>query len=88
MIRNTSAGDASELAWFKSSYSSSSEGDSCIEVAWRKSSYSGGTDGESCVEVAATPATVHVRDSKNLGGPQLALTPTAWAGFVSYAVGS
>ncbi|MFH9723593.1 DUF397 domain-containing protein [Streptomyces sp. NPDC017254] len=33
MIRNTSAGDASELAWFKSSYSSSSEGDSCVEVA-------------------------------------------------------
>ncbi|MFC8092070.1 DUF397 domain-containing protein [Streptomyces sp. NPDC057301] len=25
--------DASELAWFKSSYSSSSEGDSCVEVA-------------------------------------------------------
>ncbi|MGW6732629.1 DUF397 domain-containing protein [Streptomyces sp. NPDC055013] len=24
---------ASELAWFKSSYSSSSEGDSCVEVA-------------------------------------------------------
>ncbi|MFE1907487.1 DUF397 domain-containing protein [Streptomyces gardneri] len=67
MIHNTSAGDASELAWFKSSYSSSSEGDSCIEVA-------------------TTPATVHVRDSKNLGGPQLALTPAAWAGFVSYAV--
>ncbi|RSS54029.1 DUF397 domain-containing protein [Streptomyces sp. WAC01280] len=85
MIRNTSAGEASELAWFKSSYSSSSEGDSCIEVAWRKSSYSSGTDGESCVEIATTPATVHVRDSKNLGGPQLALTPAAWAGFVSYA---
>ncbi|MFD8971778.1 MULTISPECIES: DUF397 domain-containing protein [unclassified Streptomyces] len=66
MIRNTSAGDASELAWFKSSYSSSSEGDSCIEVA-------------------TTTATVHVRDSKNLGGPQLALTPAAWAGFVTYA---
>jgi hypothetical protein len=33
MIRNTSAGDASELAWFKSSYSSSSEGDSCVEIA-------------------------------------------------------
>ncbi|MGW3724620.1 DUF397 domain-containing protein [Streptomyces sp. F001] len=32
MIRNASAGDASELAWFKSSYSSSSEGDSCVEV--------------------------------------------------------
>ncbi|MEU8757621.1 DUF397 domain-containing protein [Streptomyces sp. NPDC048659] len=88
MIHKASAGDASELAWFKSSYSSGTDGESCIEVAWRKSSYSGGTDGESCVEVATTPATVHVRDSKNLGGPQLALTPTAWAGFVSYAVGS
>ncbi|MEU3425908.1 DUF397 domain-containing protein [Streptomyces gardneri] len=67
MIRKAPAGDASELAWFKSSYS-------------------GGNDGESCIEIATTPATVHVRDSKNLAGPQLALTPTAWAGFVSYAV--
>ncbi|MEU0677781.1 DUF397 domain-containing protein [Streptomyces sp. NPDC006172] len=33
MIRTTSAGDASGLAWFKSSYSSSSEGDSCVELA-------------------------------------------------------
>ncbi|MGW1254019.1 DUF397 domain-containing protein [Streptomyces sp. NPDC002513] len=33
MIRNTSAGDATDLAWFKSSYSSSSEGDSCVEIA-------------------------------------------------------
>ncbi|MFC9947328.1 DUF397 domain-containing protein [Streptomyces pratensis] len=33
MIRETSAGDASELEWFKSSYSSSSEGDSCVEIA-------------------------------------------------------
>ncbi|MET9659406.1 DUF397 domain-containing protein [Streptomyces sp. NPDC006510] len=34
MIRKTSAGAASELKWFKSSYSySSSEGDSCVEVA-------------------------------------------------------
>ncbi|MFD3991914.1 DUF397 domain-containing protein [Streptomyces sp. NPDC058583] len=86
MIRKAAAGDASELAWFKSSYSSGNDGESCIEVAWRRSSYSGGTDGESCIEIATTPATVHVRDSKNLGGPQLALTPAAWAGFVSYAV--
>ncbi|MFB6532240.1 DUF397 domain-containing protein [Streptomyces sp. NPDC056399] len=68
MIRKSSTGDASELAWFKSSYSDGNEGDSCIEVA-------------------TSPATVHVRDSKNLGGPQLALTPTAWTGFLSYAVG-
>ncbi|MEV6998628.1 DUF397 domain-containing protein [Streptomyces sp. NPDC093982] len=33
MIRNTSDGQASELAWFKSSYSSGSEGDSCVEIA-------------------------------------------------------
>ncbi|MFJ3784810.1 DUF397 domain-containing protein [Streptomyces sp. NPDC090093] len=66
MIRNTSAGDTSELTWFKSSYSSSSEGDSCVEVA-------------------AAPGAVHVRDSKCADGPQLALTPDAWVGFVSYA---
>ncbi|MHC0431617.1 DUF397 domain-containing protein [Streptomyces sp. O3] len=66
MIRKASAGDVSELAWFKSSYSSGSEGDSCVEVA-------------------TTPSTIHVRDSKNIEGPQLAFAPGAWAGFVSYA---
>ncbi|MFF2096483.1 DUF397 domain-containing protein [Streptomyces sp. NBC_01281] len=68
MIRTTSAQDASELAWFKSSYS-------------------GGTSGESCIEVATTPGTVHVRDSKNAAGPRLAVTPGAWADFVSFASG-
>lgn len=33
MIRKTSAGDASELAWFKSSYSDSSSGNDCVEIA-------------------------------------------------------
>ncbi|MYQ78110.1 MULTISPECIES: DUF397 domain-containing protein [unclassified Streptomyces] len=33
MIRETSARGAAGLEWFKSSYSSSSEGDSCVEVA-------------------------------------------------------
>ncbi|MFI1162621.1 DUF397 domain-containing protein [Streptomyces sp. NPDC020801] len=66
MIRNTSSGDASALAWFKSSYSSSSEGDSCLELA-------------------TTPTSVHVRDSKHLNGPRLALAPEAWAAFVQYA---
>ncbi|MFD9374956.1 DUF397 domain-containing protein [Streptomyces sp. NPDC054949] len=55
------------------------------ELDWFKSSYSSGPEGDSCVEVAATPGTVHVRDSKNVTGPRLALTPQAWAGFVSYA---
>ncbi|MDQ1036538.1 hypothetical protein QFZ75_002954 [Streptomyces sp. V3I8] len=66
MIHDTSAGYASGLSWFKSSYSSGSEGDSCVEIA-------------------TAPATVHVRDSKNIGGPQLALLPQAWADFVAYA---
>ncbi|GAA3300256.1 DUF397 domain-containing protein [Streptomyces cinereospinus] len=33
MIRKVPAGDASEPAWFKSSYSSSGDGNSCVEVA-------------------------------------------------------
>ncbi|WP_030553329.1 DUF397 domain-containing protein [Streptomyces exfoliatus] len=85
MSRKASAGDASELAWFKSSYSGGNDGESCIEVAWRKSSYSSSSEGDSCVEVAAASATVHVRDSKCVDGPQLAFMPGAWAGFVSYA---
>ncbi|WP_427921415.1 DUF397 domain-containing protein [Streptomyces sp. cg40] len=33
MIRESSAGDSSELAWFKSSYSDSSNPNDCVEVA-------------------------------------------------------
>lgn len=55
------------------------------DLVWFKSSYSDGTEGDSCVEIAVTPGTVHVRDSKNPLGPRLALTPGAWADFVSYA---
>ncbi|MER8083992.1 DUF397 domain-containing protein [Streptomyces sp. NPDC058316] len=33
MIRKTSAEDAPELKWFKSSYSDSSDGNDCVEVA-------------------------------------------------------
>ena len=75
----------SDLVWFKSSYSGS-QGDSCVEVAlsWLKSSYSSGS-GDDCVEVASCPDTVHVRDSKDTQGPQLALSPAAWSDFVSYA---
>lgn len=69
MIDKASAGGASELAWFKSSYSSGPEGDSCVEIA-------------------TAPGTVHVRDSKSVEGPQLALTQDAWADFVAYASGS
>ncbi|MEU0738337.1 DUF397 domain-containing protein [Streptomyces sp. NPDC006134] len=33
MIRKSTAGDTSELAWFKSSYSDGPDGDSCVEIA-------------------------------------------------------
>ncbi|MEV1061560.1 DUF397 domain-containing protein [Streptomyces sp. NPDC050263] len=69
MIRTSTTRETSELAWFKSSYSSSG-------------------DGNDCIEIATTPCTVHVRDSKNIGGPQLSLAPEAWADFVTYASGS
>ncbi|MEU6254194.1 DUF397 domain-containing protein [Streptomyces sp. NPDC047043] len=75
----------SELAWFKSSYSSSGDGD-CVEVAldWRKSSHSSSGSGD-CVEVALTPATIRIRDSKTPEEPHLTLSPEAWGVFVSFA---
>ncbi|MFF1297537.1 MULTISPECIES: DUF397 domain-containing protein [unclassified Streptomyces] len=51
-------------------------------LQWFKSSYSG-SEGGNCVEVATQPAAVHVRDSKNPAGPQLTVTPDAWAAFVA-----
>ncbi|MER5964413.1 DUF397 domain-containing protein [Streptomyces sp. NPDC002057] len=57
------------------------------DLAWFKSSYSGGEGGE-CVEVATHPTAVHVRDSKDPQGPQLAVTPAAWAAFVDVASGA
>lgn len=53
-------------------------------LTWVKSSYST-NDGPACVEVATAPATIHVRDSKNIPGPELGFAPGAWAEFVSYA---
>jgi hypothetical protein len=75
----------SELTWFKSSYSSA-QGDNCIEIAlsWHKSSFSGDA-GDNCVEVAECSDLVHVRDSKDKEGPQLAFTPAAWTDFLSFA---
>ncbi|MFJ8186187.1 DUF397 domain-containing protein [Streptomyces sp. NPDC096105] len=55
------------------------------ELHWFKSSYSDSSNGNDCIEIASTPTTVHVRDSKNASGPRLALTPEAWADFVTYA---
>ncbi|MCB8905851.1 MULTISPECIES: DUF397 domain-containing protein [unclassified Streptomyces] len=58
---------------------------STTELAWFKSSYSTG-DGGNCVEVATCPSTIHVRDSKNPTGPQLALSPSTWTEFLAELV--
>lgn len=53
------------------------------ELIWFKSSYSSSGSGD-CVEVAHHPGAVHVRDSKDKAGPQLALSPATWTDFVTY----
>ncbi|WP_319259695.1 DUF397 domain-containing protein [Streptomyces sp. ID05-39B] len=70
----------------KSSHTSA-PGDDCIEIAltWRKSSHASSGSGEGG-EVAALPRHIPVRDSKcQDDGPQLALSPAAWAKFVAHA---
>ncbi|MFI9768176.1 DUF397 domain-containing protein [Streptomyces sp. NPDC052415] len=52
------------------------------KLTWFKSSYSDGEGGQ-CLEVAMTPATIHLRDSKNPSGPRLTLTPAAWSAFLA-----
>lgn len=84
-MNTTDATAGQNLAWFKSSYSGA-EGGQCLEVAWRKSSYSSGGGGE-CVEFAAAATHVHIRDSKQVGGPVLTVAPDAWAGFVGFVAG-
>ncbi|WP_225844684.1 DUF397 domain-containing protein [Streptomyces sp. HPF1205] len=59
--------------------------DSAGDLRWFKSSYSSNESAD-CIEVAATPATVHVRDSKSPEGPRLDFAPEAWTAFLSYAV--
>lgn len=51
------------------------------EGHWFKSSYSGGS-GTECVEVADLQGTVGVRDSKQPGGPHVAVHHVAWVNFI------
>ncbi|MGW5925038.1 DUF397 domain-containing protein [Streptomyces anulatus] len=54
------------------------------DLHWFKSSYSG-SEGGNCVEVATCPNTIHIRDSKDLTVPALAVSPDSWASFVEFA---
>ncbi|MEV6856184.1 DUF397 domain-containing protein [Streptomyces microflavus] len=54
------------------------------ELHWFKSTYSGDDSGD-CIEVATCPHTIHIRDSKDLTVPALAVSPTSWTSFVEFA---
>ncbi|MCW5254243.1 DUF397 domain-containing protein [Streptomyces sp. SHP 1-2] len=68
MIRKTTAEDTSELAWFKSSYSSGNDGESCVEIAL----------------APATVHVRDSKHAPVTAGPRLALAPQAWASFVEH----
>ncbi|MFE5125959.1 DUF397 domain-containing protein [Streptomyces sp. NPDC056669] len=55
--------------------------DKHVNLSWFKSSYSS-SEGGMCVEVAATADTVHVRDSKDRHGSQLAFSIRQWDAFI------
>jgi len=67
------------IVWHTSSYSYGNG--ACVQVGWRTSSYSYGSG--NCVEVAPAPDRVLVRDSKDPGGPALAVPTPAWRAFLS-----
>ena len=52
-------------------------------LTWRKSSTSGNSGG--CVEIAISAASVHIRNSRNTGGPELVFLPHEWAAFLTGA---
>jgi hypothetical protein len=49
---------------------------------WRKSSRSHGTENSDCVEVARLPAVIGIRDSKNPGGDNLAVSGGEFAALL------
>lgn len=51
-------------------------------INWRKSTRSTSNGGD-CVEVGLTPGQVYVRDSKDKGGPVLAVSPAEWRSFLA-----
>ncbi|MER6631443.1 DUF397 domain-containing protein [Streptomyces sp. NPDC000987] len=54
------------------------------DLRWFKSSYSGAEGGD-CVEVAASPSSIHVRDSEAVSDPALTMDRIAWAAFIGFA---
>jgi Domain of unknown function (DUF397) len=73
------APEPDRIVWHTSSYSYGNG--ACVQVGWHTSSYSWGNG--NCVQVAPAPDRVLVRDSKDPGGPALAVPGTAWHAFLA-----
>ncbi|MER5473639.1 DUF397 domain-containing protein [Streptomyces sp. NPDC002685] len=54
-----------------------------IPANWQKSSFSGGGEGNDCVELAATPGTIHLRES-DAPTTQLSTAPGPLAHFLHH----
>jgi hypothetical protein len=77
---STCNGTCAEVSWRKAS--ASMNGGHCVEVAWRKAT--GSHANGNCVEAGpGEDGMVHVRDSKDPGGPQLQFAPSAWKAFTA-----
>jgi len=75
---HSAAGDCVEAAWRKASYSTANG--QCVEVGWHKPDRSGA---ENCVEAGQGDCgMVHVRDTKDRDGGELAFSPGAWMQFL------
>ena len=70
-------GDCVQARFRKSSFCQNGE---CVEAGWHKSSYSANGN---CAEVADGCGEVHVRDSKDPGGPVLTFTRAEWEEFTT-----
>ena len=58
------------------------ESEDHLPIDWRKSRFS--ADQGNCIEIAALTAAILVRDSKDISGPVLAMSPAQWTDFLQH----
>ncbi|NJP99128.1 DUF397 domain-containing protein [Streptomyces zingiberis] len=76
------------LTWFTSSYSNT-EGGNCVEVAGEpRSGGRGGMGPDRSLGTVGRSPLIHVRDSKDVARPSLAVGGDAWSVFLAFATGS
>jgi hypothetical protein len=62
--------------WRKSTKSNSGN---CVEARWQRSSHSSDLN---CVETRSADVAIQIRDSKDVTGPILQVSPAGWQSFV------